>query len=214
MEDKVNANKYLIQAVQRGFNNFDLLTQETDFGILSNTPEWYEAFDTDKTNNDYLLNTTNVSLYQMFRRDQAERSGQSVDWDISPDESDEDRLKKVKEIVNNGGLFSAYDFYFAAIIMQHGKDSDDYRIANVLSIKAKGLDPNNHEIKWLVCASEDRYLHSIGRAQVWGTQYLGGPGNWTLEPFDTTIITDNERVECGVRTIKEAKLRVGRMNSQ
>jgi hypothetical protein len=99
------------------------------------------------------------------------------------------------------------------MIFQHGNDPADYARANELARKAVALDPKHASARWLVAATEDRHRQSLGKPQIYGTQFKrhdGGP--WTLEPIDETAVTDAERVEMGVPPLSVAKQRAEAMN--
>jgi hypothetical protein len=80
------------------------------------------------------------------------------------------RRKRVHQRLDEGALRTARDFSDAAIIFQHGQEPEDYLLAHVLAMiaVAKG-DKNGREIAAITL---DRYLQSIGQAQIFGTQYL------------------------------------------
>ena len=53
-------------------------------------------------------------------------------------------------------------------------------------------------------ATLDRYLWSIKRPQVFGTQYQTGANNKeTMEPYDRTAISDKIRAAWGVNSLAE-----------
>jgi hypothetical protein len=70
----------------------------------------------------------------------------------------------------------------AAMVLQHGGDSSHYRIAHELASAACQRGVNTREwpqssAEWLAKATYDRWMLSIGKPQVYGTQCefnLGG----------------------------------------
>jgi hypothetical protein len=62
--------------------------------------------------------------------------------------------------------------------------------------------------KWLVAASEDRFLMNIGRPQRFGTQYrsLSADAPMRLHELDPTV-TDGLRFELNVPSLEEARER-------
>jgi hypothetical protein len=80
------------------------------------------------------------------------------------------RLKRVRILLENGSVATARDFRCAAILFQHGQQSDDYLMAHVLAIRAVGLGDVSSQN--LAAVTLDRYLQSIGRGQIFGSQYL------------------------------------------
>ncbi len=119
-------------------------------------------------------------------------------------------------MLKNGLVKSAKDHFHAAVIFQHGTSSEDFQTANRLALKAVELDSGYMAAKWLSCASEDRYLRSLGKPQIWGTQFvkLSGNSNWSLAPFDTTVISDEDRIKNGVHTLKEIQKQLDLMNEK
>jgi hypothetical protein len=61
-------------------------------------------------------------------------------------------------------------------------------------------------------ASENRYLQRIGKPQIYGTQFLFVDGAWTLEPIDTTALTDSRRGEWEVPSQAKSREYMNRMN--
>ncbi len=52
---------------------------------------------------------------------------------------------------------------------------------------------------WIAAATLDRYLHSIGQKQVYGTQYSLPKGQPpTQEPYDRVLVSDPLRMALGV----------------
>ena len=153
----------------------------------------------------------NQELREMYESDQFERKN-----NLYSPSADAKRLNRAKEMLEEGLLTTASDYYHAAIIFQHGGTSIDYKTAQNLATRASKLDPNNKSAKWLACAAEDRYLLSIGKAQIWGTQFrmLKGETEWSLEPFDRTAKTDAQRIQNNVRTLEQTQKRLDEMNNK
>jgi tetratricopeptide (TPR) repeat protein len=126
----------------------------------------------------------------------------------------EARLKRVKEIVEADEVKTADDFYHAAMVLQHGRDPEDYKLAHELSLKAAELDPEHSSARWLAAAAKDRYLQNIGKPQIYGTQFRKVDGTWTLDPIDETAVTDEERAKWGVPPLAKAKERAEAMNAR
>ncbi|MEO6909542.1 MAG: hypothetical protein ABI158_01280, partial [Edaphobacter sp.] len=83
--------------------------------------------------------------------------------------SDADRRIAVKKIIANNQLETGLDYFNAAIIMQHGSESNDYLLAHTLAVI--GASKGNKTCIWLSAATLDRYLLSIKQPQIYGTQY-------------------------------------------
>ena len=117
--------------------------------------------------------------------------------------NDVDRLTEVREIVESDKLYTSQDYYNAALIYQHGNSSEDFQTANELAQKAVEIDPENQEANVMIAQSMDRYLLSIGKPQVYGTQRtLLGTLEY-LRPIDTLAVTDAERKALGVHSIQK-----------
>ena len=117
--------------------------------------------------------------------------------------NDADRRKKVSQLLATGKIQSARDYFFAALIFQHGDKSQDYLISHMLAetAAAKGQGASS---KWLAAASIDRYLWSLQQPQVFGTQFKTLPGAPpTMEPFDRSALSDAMREVWCVISIAE-----------
>ena len=153
----------------------------------------------------------NPELRELFQADQGARTGQ-----ISPDLMVQDRQRRarVREIIDAGQMRSSADHFHAAMVFQHGEGPDDYKLAHELAKKAAELDPSNRTAKWLSAAAMDRYLRSIGKPQIYGTQFMVLHDIMVLQPVDESAVTDEERRELGVPTLAEAKQRVIDQNAK
>lgn len=120
---------------------------------------------------------------------------------------DTDRSKyreQVRQLMRQGEIRSAKDYYYAAFILQHGQTPSDYLYAHVLAVTAvsKGL----HAAIWLSAATLDRYLQSIGQAQIFGTQF-GGSLTSPRDEYDRLMLSDSIRAMwCVVPEATEAKI--------
>jgi len=150
---------------------------------------------------------SNDQLKAAYEEDQIDRKHGSLSL-----YRDAQRIKLVKTLLEQKKLNSAEDYYRAALIMQHGQESDDYKQAMTLAKKAVLLKPSHKQARWLACAAEDRYLHSIGQPQVWGTQFVGA-FEYSLEPFDRHAKTDQERIANHVPPLQEILQQLQAMNN-
>ncbi|WP_299974053.1 hypothetical protein [uncultured Pseudoteredinibacter sp.] len=149
----------------------------------------------------------NAQLKAAYEQDQEDRKHGSLSL-----YRDAQRIKLVRSLLEQNKLKNAEDYYRAALIMQHGQDSDHYKQAIALAKKAVLLKPNHKQARWLACATEDRYLHSIGRPQVWGTQFVG-TFEYSLEPFDRHAKTDQERIANNIPPLQEILRQLRAMNN-
>jgi hypothetical protein len=147
-----------------------------------------------------------VELKKLFDDDQAARiasPGKVIDWS-KLQLQDEARQLRVKALVASGGLTSGADYYYAAMVMQHSNERDDYLLAHDLCVIA--ISKGETRAKWLAAASLDRFLVAIGRAQRYGTQFNSNHPSRPpkLAPVDPSV-PDSLRQELGVPTLDEAK---------
>lgn len=154
-------------------------------------------------------------LARMYQEDQGDREAENIDWQ-AVSRRDEERRARVKEMIAAGQLKTGRDHYHAAMIFQHGMMVEDYELARDLARKAFEIDPELKEAKWLSAAAHDRWLHRQGKPQIYGTQFQrpGGKGLWTMEPFDRTAVTDEERKAFGIPPIAEQEKRMAEMNRE
>lgn len=152
-------------------------------------------------------------LAELYESDQADRENFHQ---LAPEQldavgaRDEQRRARVLEMVPQGLLQSAEDYYHAAMVLQHGKTPDEHLLAHVLATIAAFKD---HQLgKWLSAATLDRFLESLGHPQRFGTQYRQEPnGAWTVEPLDHSL-PDSLRAEHGVPPLAEQLQRLEEMN--
>ena len=156
-------------------------------------------------------NEDNPELAEIYKIDQADRQVDEIDWSIVS-KNDRKREKRIYEILEAGEVKTAADYHNAAMIFQHGMDSTAYGMAVELMTKSIALDPAGN--KWLLAAATDRYLLSIDKPQIYGTQYFKKDKDdpWELSEMDTTQITDAQRIEYRVETLAQQKEKLKRMN--
>jgi len=117
--------------------------------------------------------------------------------------SDHARLVRTQEIVRSLALHTANDFANAALVMQHSVLFSGYRLAHELAVCSMLLGDKKTG-RWLVAASYDRMLSSLGHDQRFGTQY--DPGGFKIT--DELGICDAERTSLGCPTLEQARTRV------
>ena len=140
----------------------------------------------------------NPELKTLCDEDQADRlpeKGKAIDEDLAR-AHDARHLARVKAIYLDGKINTASDYYRAALVLQHGAAPEDNLLAHELAIVAvrKGYAA---QAAWLVAASEDRFLQSIGRKQRFGTQLAEVP-----IVVDGSV-TDRLRAEFSVPSLAE-----------
>jgi len=147
---------------------------------------------------------------EIYEADQADRMADDINWP-KVTARDKARQKRVQQMIDSGLIKTATDYENAAMIFQHGDDSNSYKKAVDFMKKAIELDSMTN--KWLFAASTDRYLQSIDKPQIYGTQYLQmGDEPWNMGKYDSLEISDETRKIYGVRTIAEQRQLLKKMN--
>lgn len=157
----------------------------------------------------------NEELARIFKEDQSDRmpkDGKAIDWKIVGPR-DKARLARVKELYEQNGLQTGADYFYAAMILQHGEVPEDYLLAHELCVVA--ISKGEARAKWLAAASEDRFLMNIGRPQRFGTQYRSdGPKAPVLLYTMGAGVTDELRRAMEVPPLAEAKAREAEFNKK
>ena len=153
-------------------------------------------------------------IHRLRVADQDDRRGfmskSKAEWDQLA-RRDSIRLKRTKEIYRSGGLVTAADYFDAALVLQHGGTPDDYLLAHVLCTVA--VIKGDTDAPWLSAATLDRYLQSIQRKQIFGTQYDGDEKvGYTYEPYDDSLLTDSVRRAVQVPTRDEQQKDLQNLN--
>ena len=144
--------------------------------------------------------TSNAEMRQIFDADQRARQEftklSTEQWEaVSKD--DAARRQQTHALIMGGKLHSSEDFREAAFVFQHGDIPDDYLLAHTLAMIA--VARGDEGSLWIATATLDRYLQSIDRPQIYGTQFKSAPQNrMTQEPYDQSLIPDLIREELGV----------------
>jgi hypothetical protein len=209
------AFQFLDQAVARGCRDVDSLATEADFAPLRSDPRWKPVFEKVQAKAAAARKgPLNADLVRLYQEDQDDRANDlaGTDWKVVA-QRDEERRKKVLEIMEKGGAKEAGDYVHAAMVFQHGTKPEDYDRANQWAAKAVALDPDYPGARWLAAASKDRYLMKSGKPQLYGTQIQKDKdGPWYLWQVDPSI-TDEERAKWDVPPLARAKARAEAMNA-
>lgn len=142
---------------------------------------------------------SNPVMQRIMDQDQRPRQAPDLshaDW-AKINKEDEERRKQVRVLLARGDLHSGKDFEQAAFIFQHGSTPDDYLLAHTLAMIA--IAHGNSGALWIATATLDRYLNSIKRPQIYGTQFYNTKGaSWIQEPYNRALISDELRRQLGV----------------
>jgi len=208
----------LEKAATHGFRGAKHVRATPDFAAMRDDARWSRIVVTIDANAATPEPPRIAELKSLYEADQSARRtrpNSQAAWDAL-NAADATRLARVAEIVAAGGLQHTDDYYHAAMVFQHGSTPEDFQKAHAYALKSAELDRHGSRSRWLVCATEDRYLQSIGKPQIWGTQYREDEKDgWTQEPFDRTQRSDAERHANGVPSLaeSEAKLEEHRANA-
>jgi hypothetical protein len=151
----------------------------------------------------------NPELERIYQEDQAERTKGIKKPGPDAAERDRERLKRVAALLDAGAARTADDFFHAAQVYNHGDTSEEYLRGHELAMLAAAK--GNTQALFLSAASLDRFLRSIGRPQVFGTQYNRRGNMATMEPYDRSM-SDALRTAFGVPSLKEQEARLKEMN--
>lgn len=158
-------------------------------------------------------NKDNKELERIYKEDQSDRMTGSIDWSVV---SKRDSIREVRiyELLEAGELNTGRDYHNAAMVFQHGRDTTSSRMAVTMMRKSLEIDPSGN--KWLLAAAIDRDLMRRGEPQIYGTQYIkqGHDAPWELYDIDTKVVSDKERIEYGVETLEEQKIKTIKMNQK
>jgi hypothetical protein len=154
----------------------------------------------------------NAELTACFRSRDRKPGLHGIDWSVVKPRDDA-RLERTRELYNSGGLRTGADWLHAALILQHSSEPGDYLLAHEMCVAA--LAEGEKGAKWLVAATEDRFLMGIGRKQRFGTQYepADDPGKFRLAPTDPQV-TDELRAAVGTPSLAEAKATASRFDKK
>lgn len=144
----------------------------------------------------------NAEMQKIYEEDQRPRQNLKMakaDWSTIS-KKDETRRAEVRQLLANGDLHTGKDFEQAAFIFQHGNTPDDYLFAHTLAMIAVARgDPG---ALWIATATLDRYLNSIQKPQIYGTQFHFTKGTpWTQDPYNRDLISDALRRDLGVPSL-------------
>lgn len=153
----------------------------------------------------------NARLQAIYDEDQKSREGdlQKLDWKklLALDEA---HRKEVSQMLLEGKVQTAKDYYNAAMVFQHAQDKQGYKLAHELAWISASM--GNKDAKWLSAAAWDRFLQSVNEKQRFGTQYNskdGGP--FKLGETDPEV-TDSMRKALNCPTLQQAKEREKQFN--
>lgn len=147
----------------------------------------------------------NPELAELFNQDQVARDENFLKNGEQIQGFDRMRRLRVLRLLEDGEVRTPLDHFHAAMVLQHGESPLDYKLAHDLCKKAVEMDPSQKGARWLMAASWDRYLRSIGKPQWYGTQFSIVDDKYYLMEADLAHVSDDERKAVGTRTIAQIK---------
>jgi hypothetical protein len=148
----------------------------------------------------------NAEVQTIVDADQAVRAnwGKLSEADLKAvSAKDHQRNVRIREIVNEGRLHTAMDFANASLVMQHSATFAGFELAHELAVCSMLLGDRGTG-RWLVAATYDRMLNSVGHDQRFGTQgapMLMSQTKPELRETDEAGICDAERLALGCPTL-------------
>ena len=146
----------------------------------------------------------------IYQADQVARSGGSqIDWSKVA-AADATRRARMRVLLAEDHVASGDDYEHAAFIFQHGDRPEDYLLAHALAVIATARGSRNGA--WIAAASLDRYLTSVGKPQIYGTQFFPGTVGVAHEPYARDILSDCVREASNVPPLRDQAAEMKRMN--
>ena len=147
--------------------------------------------------------------WKFERSTAAEAPRVAADWDWAAviDKQDAERRTQTRALLASGQLHTGEDFKLAAFIFQHGSIPEDHLLAHTLAMIA--VAKGESDAIWIGTATLDRYLQSVDKAQIYGTQFKTPPGApVTQEPYNRELISDALRRMLGVPSLEAQRTRL------
>ncbi len=158
--------------------------------------------------------TDNLRLQELYQADQKDREKVYDSPEALRELRHKDAMRRtlVLEMISRGEVNTPNDLYHASVILQHATLPKDFLAAHRLATMAAIL--GHRAARWLVAASLDRFLMSVGLAQVYGTQFERNPeeNKYQLRlPMDDSGLLGFEKKLFSVPPVTE---RLAQLNSR
>lgn len=194
--------KATFKAVGFPFDPWTVMRVDDDKAAKEVATDWDES---QSYSMDEGSNISNPEMEKIFAADQKARQSAGAmttkDWEaIEPEE--QQRREATRQLLAAGRLHTGKDFAEAAFIFQHGGSPEDYLLAHTLAVIAVAKGDSGST--WIAAATLDRYLQSVGKPQIYGTQFKSreqSGGAATQEPYNRDLVSDALRREMGVPTL-------------
>src|SRR5262245_39006622 len=119
-------------------------------------------------------------LQRLYDEDHADQASWSADKEAELGRRQDERAKRVREILTTGMLATPADWSNAAWLLQHGDGAEDYALAHALSGPPLIQDATANG--FACAATLDRFLESIRRTEIFSTQNDNGQP-YAAQPF-------------------------------
>jgi hypothetical protein len=187
---------------------FNQATTNPEFSAVDPAPACIQAVLRDPAGARTKAATASDNL-EILTIKEADQAARQTDWNTLTEEQrkanmdgDRQRNARIRDIVAAGDVRTANDFARASLVMQHSARFPGYQLAHELAVCSLLLG-DRQTGRWLVAASYDRMLGSVGLDQRFGTQYGAGG----LKRVDEAGICDAQRKALGCPTLAEARVR-------
>ena len=153
----------------------------------------------------YSLDDNAVSNSEMRRIYDEDQRGRQNNAQIAAEtetvtRQDEERRSQTRKLCPTDSCIPPRTSRRAAFIFQHGSKPDDFLLAHALAMVAAAK--GDEDALWIGTATLDRYLHSTGKSQIFGTQIKEKADHTaTLEPYNRSLVADVLRRELGVQPL-------------
>jgi len=146
------------------------------------------------------VETPNAEMKKIFDADERDRSEDfsHTDWG-KVTLRDQQRRAATRKLLEEDQLHTGQDFREAAFVFQHGDKPEDYLLAHTLAIIAASRGDGWG--LWIAAATLDRYLHTVQKPQIYGTQVFGEGNTLTQDPYDRELISDALRRKLAVPSL-------------
>ena len=152
-------------------------------------------------------------LLEIFRADQEDRQPKKSKSDPSRGIRDREHRARVRKLREEGRIRTGEDHFRAAVVLLHGRESQDYEEALEIARRGSELEPEQTNLRALCGLIQDRLLLSRGEPQWYGTQRELKDGRVVLCPLDPDAVTDEERRAMGLPTLEERYQELERLNA-
>jgi hypothetical protein len=144
----------------------------------------------------------NPRLAVLCREDQDDRHGfpntKRTYEEIN--QRDEARRQEILALLARGKLRTAQDYFYSAVIFNHGQTNDHYRTASSFAWIAATLDPKPKYL-YETASTLDRMMVKRNQPQWYGVQETRDENSKQtgFYPIDDTAVTDEERVRFQIK---------------